>query len=250
MGYCIKMIVKTWNILLIAITNMLREALIQPGPYVASSVAGSIIAYAMSVSNEWNVFGISIGVTVAFALASFEILSIKTMIKLWRVKTSAFYAALVVSVFALIIEWTILFLADHSLPNMLRIVGIAFCIIPGTMYLLQSLNEWVDEQIDSTRQREQVDAELNIERKKKEQVILLQQMEEQAKWEVEQQRIKLKNAQEKSLAKINVGYVEATSKGTKATSKKTYICPYCNVDQGMPQRYSIHMRYCKERNNG
>lgn len=34
---------------------------------------------------------------------------------------------------------------------------------------------------------------------------------------------------------------------TNPTTYKTYICPYCDVDQGKAQRYSVHMRYCKEK---
>lgn len=39
----------------------------------------------------------------------------------------------------------------------------------------------------------------------------------------------------------------ATTKATNSTSKKTYICPYCDVDQDVPQRYSVHMRYCEKK---
>jgi len=34
---------------------------------------------------------------------------------------------------------------------------------------------------------------------------------------------------------------------TNPTTYKTYICPYCNVDQHKAQRYSVHMRYCEMR---
>lgn len=30
-------------------------------------------------------------------------------------------------------------------------------------------------------------------------------------------------------------------------SYKTYICPYCQEDQGKAQRYSVHMRYCEKK---
>lgn len=34
---------------------------------------------------------------------------------------------------------------------------------------------------------------------------------------------------------------------TNPTTYKTYICPYCNEDLVKAQKYSIHMRYCKEK---
>lgn len=37
---------------------------------------------------------------------------------------------------------------------------------------------------------------------------------------------------------------------TNPTTYKTYICPYCGTDQGKAQRYSVHMRYCKEKPRG
>lgn len=204
--------VKWWNIFLIASTNMIREALIMPGPYVASSVAGSIIAYAMSLSSQWSVFGFGIGVAVAYGLASMEVLSVRTLIKLWRVKTNAFYVAFLFSGFALLIEWLILGLADNKLPWVLRIVGFAFCVLPGIMYLLQALHEWTDEQIGTTQQKEQVIANLEIERRQKEQAIELEKLAEKAKWEIEQERIKLENTQQKALAKISAKNMQKHAK--------------------------------------
>lgn len=219
-----------------------------PGPYVASSVAGSIVAYAMSLSNQWSVFGFGIGVAVAYGLASMEVLSVRTLIKLWQVKTRAFYVAAIFTIFALVIEWIILFLADDKLPWMLRLVGIAFCILPGVMYMLQSLNEWTDDRITVSKKNEEVDAELEAERKRREMEIELGKKAKQAEWEIEQERIKLENAQAKAMAKINATYAVATSKAVRATSKKAYICPYCGVDQLVSQRYSVHIsRYCEKR---
>ena len=64
-------------------------------------------------------------------------------------------------------------------------------------------------------------------------------------------QIKLIEAQIKQLnaetRKARAANVVATPKVYESTSYKTYICPYCEQDQGKPQRYSVHMRYCEKK---
>lgn len=47
--------------------------------------------------------------------------------------------------------------------------------------------------------------------------------------------------------KTRAGNAVAPTQATNPTTYKTYICPFCEEDQGKPQRYSVHMRYCEKK---
>lgn len=69
--------------------------------------------------------------------------------------------------------------------------------------------------------------------------------------QVSMQQIKLEtnkiNAETRKIKASTSVTTNSTPVENVTTPKKTYICPYCNVDQGVAQRYSVHMRYCSKK---
>lgn len=61
---------------------------------------------------------------------------------------------------------------------------------------------------------------------------------------------RLANAEARKIKSTNSTkhFVESTNVDVESTNSKSYICPYCDVDQRSARRYSVHVgRYCKEK---